>query len=392
MELRNAWSRSWLTCGELNQAPKKGRFERFLKAVALLGEPQRILHRFRGIEDFSYPGSGHLLDLPPHRPDILHFHNLHYDYFDLSLLPELSTKAPTVLTLHDQWAFTGHCGYSLDCNRWEKGCGNCPYLDIYPPIRRDATAFNLERKREIFSRCQLHVVSPSRWLLSLAERSILAGGIIQSECIPNGIDTEIFHPTDQSAARDRLALPARARVLLFVGNRVLNNDYKDFDTMHRAYESVSSVLPHEEVIFVCLGEDSDVPPARAPRGVQFRPIERDSQRVADYYRACDIYVHAAVSDNFPLTILEAMACGVPVVATATGGIPEQVEDGRSGFLVGLRDHKGMANRIVELLKDPEKRRRLGEEASRIARSRYRTDIMASAYLDWYKEVLANSDG
>jgi hypothetical protein len=59
--------------------------------------------------------------------DILNFHNLHSRYFNYLGIPSLTKKKPTIFTLHDMWSFTGHCGYSYDCERWKIGCGKCPY-------------------------------------------------------------------------------------------------------------------------------------------------------------------------------------------------------------------------------------------------------------------------
>jgi len=80
----------------------------------------------RGIEDFEFPGSHHVLDLAPEIPDVLHCHNLHGGYFDLRALAALSHRVPTALTLHDAWMMSGHCAHSLGCDRWTSGCGACP--------------------------------------------------------------------------------------------------------------------------------------------------------------------------------------------------------------------------------------------------------------------------
>ena len=91
-----------------------------LRTVAS-GDP--LTARWLGREDFGFPHSRRVLDLVPQRPQILHCHNLHGGFFDLRALVHLSRQVPTVLTLHDEWAFTGHCAHSLQCVRWRRGCG-----------------------------------------------------------------------------------------------------------------------------------------------------------------------------------------------------------------------------------------------------------------------------
>src|SRR5262249_17124394 len=130
-----------------------------------LSEPGRWLDHQLGIENFRFPGTKRLLTLADKQPSILHLHNLHGGYFDLPILPWISQQVPTVVTLHDAWLLSGHCAHSFACEKWRTGCGECPDLTIYPEIRRDATRYNWQRKREIYSRSRLYVSTPSQWLM-----------------------------------------------------------------------------------------------------------------------------------------------------------------------------------------------------------------------------------
>lgn len=111
------------------------------------GEPLRTARVLRGEEDFDFPGTWKLLrrDGPP--PDVIHAHNLHGAYFDLRALPELSRRAPLVLTLHDMWMMTGHVAHSFDCERWRTGCGECPHLDTYVALPRDRVQMDPAKRR-----------------------------------------------------------------------------------------------------------------------------------------------------------------------------------------------------------------------------------------------------
>ncbi len=136
------------------------RLQTLHRRTILLTDFRRIRNKLNGYEDFEFPGTAHILDLIPKRPDLLQLHNLHGGYFDLRELPVLSRQVPVVLTLHDAWLLSGHCAHSFDCERWKIGCGSCPDLTIPPPIRRDGSAFNWLRKREIFLKSQVYVASP----------------------------------------------------------------------------------------------------------------------------------------------------------------------------------------------------------------------------------------
>jgi glycosyltransferase involved in cell wall biosynthesis len=293
-----------------------------------------------------------------------------------------------VLTLHDAWLLSGHCAHSFDCERWKTGCGRCPDLSIYPAVKRDATAYNWRRKRNIYAQSRVYVATPSRWLMRKVEQSILALAIVEARVIPYGVDLTIFHPGDRREARAMLGIPLDAKVLLFVGNATRSNPWRDYATLEAAVERVAERLPDERVILVCLGE-ARKPERIGEAEVQFIGYRKEPTTVARFYQAADIYLHGAKADTFPNVVLEALACGTPVVATAVGGIPEQVKNGVTGFLVQPRDVKAMAEAIITLLTDDALRMRLGRNAAEDARRRFDLNRQAEAYLGWYQELVAN---
>jgi glycosyltransferase involved in cell wall biosynthesis len=344
------------------------------------------LDRFRGVEDFRFPGSWQLLTLPGRRPDVLHCHNLHGGYFDLRALPWLSKQVPVVLTLHDAWLLSGHCAHSFDCERWKTGCGDCPDLTIYPAVRRDATAHNWRRKREIFEHSRLHVAAPSRWLMQKVEQSMLAAGVIEARIIPNGVDLSIFHPAAPGAARAALEISPDARVVLFAAQAPRQNVWKDYQTVQDAVALIAERIKGDRLVFLALGQDP-APEQIGPVDVRFVSYQTDLESVASCYQAADVYVHAARADTFPNTVLEALACGTPVVATAVGGIPEQIDDGLTGFLVPAGDAHALADRLTQLLADAALRRRMATRGVETARREFDVRQQADAYLGWYHELV-----
>ncbi|MCK4782756.1 MAG: glycosyltransferase, partial [Desulfobacteraceae bacterium] len=351
-----------------------------------MGQPKRFLRIQRGYENFYFPGTWQLLDLPRERPDIVHCHNLHGNYFDLRVLPWLSQKVPVVLTLHDAWLLSGHCAHSFDCERWKTGCGECPDLTISPAIKRDATAYNWRRKRDIFAKCRLYVATPCQWLMDRIQQSILAPAIEGAKVIPNGIPLSVFHPYDKAEARKELGLPLEAKILLFTANSIRRNIWKDYETLRAAMSKVTRSLTGKSILFLALGESA--PTERIGKvEVRFIPYQTNPSVVARYYQAADIYTHAARIDTFPTTLLEALACGTPVVATAVGGIPEQIEDGVTGFLTPPGDDNAMAAQIERLLDDDGLRTRMGVQATKTVRSQFSIKRQVNEYLSWYKEIL-----
>lgn len=397
---RTAWSR-WcgaLANGLIQLEPGGEHNRRLYQLLALgLGQPSRAFRRWQGKEDFEFPGTAGLEGIPSELPDIVHCHNLHGawlpdgGYFDLRVLPGLSRRFPLVLTLHDAWLLSGHCAHSFECDRWKTGCGNCPDLTIYPAVRRDATACNWLRKREIYSQSRLFVATPSQWLMDKVKESILMPGIEESRVIPNGVDLTTFKPGGRREARDRLALPQEAWIVLFAANSIRENRWKDFETLCAAVRHIAAQEKRKPVRFVAVGEGGASDKAGLA-DVHFLPFERNPLSMARYYQAADVYVHAARVDTFPNTVMEAAACGTPVVATAVGGIPEQVLDGESGFLVPAGDAEAMARQARWLLEDDDRRRVISAQAVRIAKARFDLNRQVQAYLTWYEQLTMSSKG
>jgi glycosyltransferase involved in cell wall biosynthesis len=225
---------------------------------------------------------------------------------------------------------------------------------------------------------------------------------VERRIIPYGIDLSNFHPSDRRAVQAKLGIPDGAKVLLFVANGIRRNPFKDYETIRAAVAQVSERMPSQEVLFIALGED--LPGERVGRiTVRFVPYETDVGVVANYFQAADLYVHAAKADTFPNVVLEALACGTPVIATAVGGIPEQIKsldnsditisnrhsfgvEEATGVLVKPADTEAMACAIERLLKNRNLRYRRAENAANDARQRFDQKREVMEYLDWYQEI------
>jgi glycosyltransferase involved in cell wall biosynthesis len=116
--------------------------------------------------------------------------------------------------------------------------------------------------------------------------------------------------------------------------------------------------------------------------VVFAGHVQDSARMPLYYQAADIYFHPSRADTAPFSVLEAMASGLPVLATSVGGIPEQVEDGRTGYLVNPGDTMAMAERLGILLSDPESCADMGEAGRARVLERFDFERQAEDFIDW----------
>lgn len=354
------------------------------EALALATEPRRARRVLRGWEDFDYPGTAALLDAAPWKPDVLHLHNLHGGYFDLRCLPALTAATPTLITMHDAWLLTGHCAHALRGEHWRSGCHSCPDLDVYPAIRRDATHLNWQRKHSIYAKSQLWVATAGRWLAERVPESILAEAAREVRVIPQGADLAVFNPGDRDAARRELGVEPDAFVALFAANFTRGNPFKDVATIERAVENLAQQIDRRALL-LCVGEEL---PDRVVGNATLRFVRpvAPPERLVPYYRAADVYLHAAKAETFPNTVVEALACGTPVIGTAVGGVPEQIEEGTTGHLVPPGDWESMAAVALALAQDETRLGAMGNAAAEHARRNLDFERTIDAYVDLVAEM------
>jgi glycosyltransferase involved in cell wall biosynthesis len=334
-------------------------------------------------------GTKKLLSLAPNKPNILHLHNLHGDYFDLNELPKISHKIPTIITMHDAWLLSGHCAHSFDCEKWVFGCKNCPDLTIYPALKYNRTSYLWRKKKNLYKKSKLYVATPCKWLMNKVDKSILLPGIAQKKVIPNGVDISLFKPGNKVFLRKKLNFPAYAFVMLFVGHGTKNNPWKDYKTLEKALKLVS-----KKIILLCVGETGKTKKINNIE-IRFIPYQKDKNKIIGYFQLADVYVHPAKAETFPNVILEALACGLPVVATDVGGISEQISDS-TGILVKAqpstkkKDENELVKAINFMHDNPIIREKMSLSARATAVAKFSLSQQVKSYLDWYEEILCSN--
>ena len=293
--------------------------------------------KFRG--DRSPYGKSFASTLPA--CDVVHLHWVS-GFLDFSALPGVAARAPVVWTLHDMNAFTGGCHYAGTCGGFRDGCGRCPQLGS--KSSNDPSHQVLQRKISAVRSLgadDLHLVTPSRWLARQAQASAVLGGR-PCEVIPYGLDTKVFRPRDRRAARAEFGIGETEKVVLFVAESV--------GVRRKGMTVLLEALGHlgqRDVHLLTVGYGSWEFPKHLK--VTQLGLIHDDARMSLAYSSADVFACPSLEDNFPNTVLEAMACGVPVVGFDVGGIPEMVSDGETGFLAPAGDAGALADAIERIL-------------------------------------------
>lgn len=198
-----------------------------------------------------------------------------------------------------------------------------------------------------------------------------------------GVDGRIFRLSDESRAaiRTRLALPLEDRIVFF-SSRVAPE--KDAITVLRAIGLLVAKGRRVRLLHLSGGHKEFVALAET-LGVADRVVSGDAvvpfAPLADYYRAADVCVQASREEGLGFSPLEALACGVPVVASAVGGLTDTIRNGDTGWSVPVGDAAAMADAIAAVLDNPDEAARRTANGRAMVQSQYERDVVFSALTD-----------
>lgn len=269
------------------------------------------------------------------KPDVVHLHNLHGYYVNVEMLFEwlAARECKVEWTLHDCWAFTGHCAHFTyaKCAQWKTHCAyseeRCPQLGAYPKTySKTSCAWNFDQKRRLFNLVpagRMKLITPSQWLSDLVAESFLSEYPV--EVRRNTIDTSVFKPTP-SDFRERYGIGDRFMVLGVASPWTKRKGLTDFVRLAKELDS-------EKYAIVLVGL-SEKQVKEMPAVIVGLARTDSREELAGIYSAADVFFNPTVEDNYPTVNLEAEACGTPVVTYDAGGCAETVRRGDSCVVEG----------------------------------------------------------
>ena len=330
--------------------------------------------------DISIANSGlSITDLPAYREaDVVHLHWINQGMLSLDEIGRIIASGRKIVwTMHDMWPFTGICHHAAGCTRYERSCGECPYLRT--PSRNDLSQQLFLTKQAVYAMGGggITFVACSDWLRELAAKSPLTAGH-QVISIPNPIDTAVYTPMDKREARHRLNLPEDKKIVLFAAVKA-SDPRKGMDYLAEASRIMAQ--QHDDILFLIAGNDGEEPgkrlslPARSLGYVA-------PQDMPWVYNAADLFVTPSLQENLPNTIMEAMACGTPCVGFHTGGIPEMITHKEDGYVAQYKDTEDLANGILWTLYQTDANG-LSVNARKKAITHYAQSLVANQYIELY---------
>ena len=316
--------------------------------------------------------------------DVIHLHWINQGMLSLNGIQKIQRSGkPVVWTMHDIWPATAICHLTLGCRYFVNRCANCKYLPG-GGSRNDLASRIWQKKLQMQAEGSIYYVACSRWLESEAKASaLLKDQKITS--IPNPIDTHLYKKTNKLEARQRLGLPLDKKLILFASQRVTNEN-KGMSYLIEACRQLAD-LTKDLCEVVILGGHAEEVVALLPMKAHPLGYVNDEQRVIDIYNAADVFVLPSLSENLPNTIMEAMACGVPCVAFKVGGIPEEIDHLKNGYVAAYRDAADLAKGITWVLQEADYES-LSQQAIHKVTQCYSQQSVAVKYLDVYQQAMA----
>lgn len=297
-------------------------------------------------------------------------------------------RRPLLWVLMDIEPITGGCHYAFGCTGYMRGCGTCPLLGSTRP--GDLSRRNWLRKRAHLHGLPITFIAPTSWVERRIRESSLFGEH-RVERIPLAVDTSVFRPGDPAAARDALGIP-REKKILFFGTSLHKDPRKGMSFLAESLRVLAARLKRDEgspgvdrVVLLVAGETSgDWLDALPFRRIEMGYIDDDA-KLALAYQASDLFACPSIEDAGPMMIPESMLCGTPVAAFDTGGAPDLIRTGETGFLAKYRDSGDLAEGILALL-SARNAGEMREAAWAAARRLHAPDVVVARYVELCTEL------
>ncbi|MCP4613452.1 MAG: glycosyltransferase [Planctomycetes bacterium] len=284
-------------------------------------------------------------------PDVINIHWTHGRFFiPFNILSELGKRLSVAMTLHDMWALTGGCFYSYECDKYLTGCKVCPQRKTLGTLHGSSMISWYLKKRLYGNIKKLTFVTASKWLTALTKKSPLTKHI-DTFTIPYAVDMNIMCPMDKTLARNLLGLPPDSKVIFTFakGNKRKGEDLFE-KALLRYHQSIS--LTPKNLSLLIVGDNSFSWNLRKlPEGIKVFPLGTVQSRrmLALCYNAADVFVLPTRADNYPYSVLESLACGTPVLSSKVGGVPEQIEENKTGLTVAPESSTDLADGINRIM-------------------------------------------
>ncbi|HLN23897.1 MAG TPA: glycosyltransferase [Patescibacteria group bacterium] len=314
-------------------------------------------------------------------PDLVVAGNLHGANWPLDLLPALQARGPLVIAyMHDGHWVSGRCAYPGACTLFHTtGCdATCPTATEYPPMAPERIADAWSHRARVFTGANaIPLVANSRWTRDLA--AVRFGDTARLDVVHLAVDHHLFSPIDRKLAR-RLLGVAEEGTLVLLGAVNVEDPRKGGPLFKQLYQELRARPDLDVLLFGHLSE-------KLASAKSFGLII-DDRLMPLIFSAADLFIGTATEEAFGQTLMEASACGLPVIAFEAGGVVDVVENGSSGILLRERSVAAILSNIDTLLADRSNSDSLGQAGRTLVEQRFTLACQADAWVECLKRLCA----
>lgn len=294
--------------------------------------------------------------------DLVHVHGHVYMSSYLAAKLAKQYKKPLIVTQHNTW---------IDYKSWLNTLENLNDTIIGKPVLKAA-----DRIFTVSKETKKYVIR-------------LGADKTKTSVMYNGVDTDCFYSAQKEEAREKVGLPQNRKIIFCVRRLVYKNG---LDTLIESAAIVSKDNP--DILFVVAGKgpsrkliEDHITELGIEKNVKLTGFVPD-EHLPIYYNAADYFILPSASgEGLPLVLFEAMACGLPVIATKVGGTPEIINNMKNGVLVPPRNPKEMADELSKLLTEEELGKKIGEEAKSTIQNRFSWETNARQLKEAYSQFV-----
>jgi len=330
--------------------------------------PGYILSGFNKDANFTLGLFGERLDkiIEEFKPDIINVHWTWKGFISFGEICKVSRKIPVVWTMHDYSPFSGGVFYFLNSQ----------------PVPIKLLSYVNSLIRGLFlSGSNLIFVSPSKFLCKEFETGKLSSKF-DCKVINNGIDTSVYKKLNKQESRKQLNLESNKKYILFGAVNILENKVKGGKILKAVLSKLENYLIDENIGLLSFGSSNPFPYLELSEKIEkkFIGYVHTDQEMAELFASADVMLVPSMHENYPFVVMESLSCSVPVVAFKIGGIPEMIEQKKSGYIV---EPYSIDNYVKGIMY------RLGNHISMEHSFSFSIRDKAKKYINLFREVLSD---
>jgi glycosyltransferase involved in cell wall biosynthesis len=311
-------------------------------------------------------------------PDVVITGNMHGAGWPLPVLSVLRSRGIHVVAfMHDTYFVTGRCAQPMTCDLYRTGCdSSCPTPNEYPRLAPDKIAPAWRERGEIFAGVNpLPLIGNSRWTQNIALQRF--GNTATTALVHLALDHELFAPMPKATARRLLGIPDD-KPIVALGAVDVHNQWKGGPLFHGLHKAL---LKRSDIGLILFGRSSETLDCLRSFGLVV-----DERMMPMILNAADIFVSTATAESFGQSLLEASACGVPVVAFDVGGVSDVIVHNETGILVEEPSVENLLKAIDRLVANQSEREVLGRAGRTRVLDNFTLIRQADAWVDCLKRI------